>query len=74
MSEAQLQMCRRGASLALEAERLEGRLADGDDSVDVDLLGRLCGHLSRIYKTLGVKRAARDITPNLEDLIGGRTR
>ncbi len=63
LSEAQLQMCRRAASLALEAERLEGRLADGDATVDVDLLGRLCGHLSRLYKTLGIKRMPREIGP-----------
>jgi hypothetical protein len=72
LSEAQLQLCRRAASLALESERLEGRLAEGDATVDIDLLGRLAGHLGRAYDRLGVKRVARDTTLDLQSYLAAK--
>ena len=68
LSEAQMQLCRRAAALALECERMEGDLADGKD-VDLDLLNRLCGGLGRLYERVGIKRVARDRTPSIADLM-----
>ena len=68
LSEAQMQLCRRAAALALECERMEGDLADGKD-VDLDLLNRLCGGLGRLYERVGIKRVASDRTPSIADLM-----
>ena len=68
LSEAQMQLCRRAAALALECERMEGDLADGKD-VDLDLLNRLCGGLGRLYERVGIKRVASDRTPTIADLM-----
>jgi hypothetical protein len=69
LSELRLALVRRSAAIIIEIEKLEGRLARGDDTVDVDLLGRLTGHLRRLSETLGLDRITRDITPNLADII-----
>ncbi len=55
-------LIRRAAALAVECERLECQLAEGKP-VDVDLLGRLTGHLRRIGESIGLDRAQRDVTP-----------
>ena len=68
LSEAQTQLCRRAASLAIEAERLEGELSEGKP-VDIDVLGRLTGHLGRTYDRLGLQRVARDLTPTIDQLM-----
>ena len=70
LSEAQTQLCRRAASLAIEAERLEGELSEGK-LVDIDVLGRLTGHLGRTYDRLGLQRVARDRTPTIDAIIAG---
>ena len=44
-SEAQLSLCRRIATTEVELERLEARMSEGDDSVDLDLFNRLAGNL-----------------------------
>ncbi len=62
LSEGRVQLCRRAASLALEAERIEGQLAEGKEA-DVDQLGRLTGHLGRVLDRLGLEKVARDIGP-----------
>ena len=72
LSEAQLQLCRRAASLAIEAERMEGELSEGKP-VDIDVLGRLTGHLGRTYDRLGLKRVARDLTPTIDAIIARHT-
>jgi hypothetical protein len=69
LSELKLGLIRRVASLTIEAERLEVRLAEGDETVDIDALGRVSGHIRRISETLGLDRVSRDITPSLSDII-----
>ena len=71
LSEGQLQLCRRAASHAIEAERMEGEVSEGKP-VDIDALGRLTGHLGRIYDRLGLQRVARDRTPTIDAIIAGR--
>lgn len=48
-------LVRRAASLAIEAERLEASLANGQQ-VDIDLLARLASHQRRIVEQLGLDK------------------
>jgi hypothetical protein len=73
LSEAQLSLCRRAATLECELERLEGLLSTGEE-VDLDLYGRISGQLRRILETLGVQRAKRDVTPSLDAIIAEHAR
>lgn len=74
LSELKLGLIRRVASLTIEAERLEVRLAEGDETVDIDALGRVSGHIRRISETLGLDRVARDVTPTLADIVAQHQR
>jgi hypothetical protein len=68
LSEAQKQLVRRAVTMEIELERMEGQLAEGS-AVDLDSYGRNANSLRRILETLGLKRVAKDVTPNLADLI-----
>jgi hypothetical protein len=59
MTEFQLALCKRAASIEVTLESLESDLSSGQ-VVDLDLFGRLVGHLRRIAETLGLQRVARD--------------
>ncbi len=59
MTEFQLALCRRAASIETTLESFEASLSEGQ-AVDLDLYGRLVGHLRRIAETLGLQRVARD--------------
>lgn len=63
LSEAQISLCRRAATLEVELERIEGQLSLGNDA-DLDAYNRHAGGLRRILETLGVERVKRDVTPN----------
>ena len=64
LSEVQRQLARRFAALALSLELQEAALVSGQD-VDLDLFGRLSGQLNRLANTLGLRRVAKDATPDL---------
>jgi hypothetical protein len=68
LSELKLGLCRRAAALSIECERMEGILADGG-AVDIDILARTSSHLRRIAESIGLDRAARDVTPSLADIL-----
>ena len=68
LSEAQKSLIRRAAALEIELEALEGRLSRGEP-VDLDMLGRLSGHLRRVLETVGIGRVARDVTPTLAEIV-----
>ncbi len=59
MTEFQLGLCKRAASLEIQLEQLEAAMSEGQP-VDLDLFGRLIGHLRRIAETLGIQRTMRD--------------
>jgi hypothetical protein len=63
LSENQLSLCRRAATLETELEMLEGQLSLGKVA-DLDLYNRLSGNLRRILESLGLERRGRDITPD----------
>jgi hypothetical protein len=68
MTEAQLSLCRRAATLEIQLEQLECHMSQGDD-VDVEMYGRIASHLRRILETLGVERRPRDVTPTLQSYL-----
>jgi hypothetical protein len=67
-SQAQISLCQRAGTLATEIERLEALLSIGE-KVDVDLLGRLIGHLRRCYEVLGLERKPKVVVPSLKEYI-----
>lgn len=65
LSEAQRQLARRAATIAIACEQLEAKAVAGKD-IDLDCYGTLTDRLGRAFGRLGLKRVARDATPTLE--------
>ncbi len=61
LSEAQIQMCRTAATMALQREHWDAAAAAGE-TIDWDLYGRLAGHLRRIFEVLGIERKQRVVS------------
>jgi hypothetical protein len=61
LSEAQIALIKRAATLEVELERMEGKLSQGEH-VDLDKYGRATGNLRRVLESLGLERRPRDIT------------
>jgi hypothetical protein len=68
LSEAQLSLVKRASAIELELEQCEGKLSMGE-VVDLDQYARVAGHLRRILESLGLKRVARNVGPDLNALI-----
>ena len=66
LSEAQMSLCRRAATLEAQLEAAEGALSKGDP-VNLDEYARVTGHLRRVLETLGIKRATKTIDNPLVD-------
>jgi hypothetical protein len=60
LSEGQLSLCRRSATLEVQLEQLEAAMSEGAE-VDLDQYGRLAGHLRRYLETLGLQRRAKPV-------------
>ena len=73
LSEVQRQLARRFAALALSLELQEAAMVSGQD-VDLDLFGRLSGQLNRLANTLGLRRVAKDVTPDLATYAAAQPR
>ena len=71
LSENQVSLCRRAATLETELEMLEGQLSLGKVA-DLDLYNRLSGNLRRILESLGLERKPRDVTPSLSAYLAGK--
>lgn len=71
LSENQLSLCRRAATLETELEMLEGQLSLGKGA-DLDLYNRLSGNLRRILESLGLERKAQDVTPTLQSYLAAK--
>jgi hypothetical protein len=72
ISEAEKSLVRRAATLTALCERLEFEFAlnDADASANkLDQYQRLSGTLNRLLKTVGLKRRARDVTPDLQTYL-----
>jgi hypothetical protein len=61
LSEAQLALIKRAATLEVELEAMEGKLSQGE-TIDLDVFGRATGNLRRVWDSLGLRREPRDIT------------
>ena len=68
LSEGQRQLARRAATIAIECEKLEGVAAAGNE-INLDTYGRLSDRLGRCFARLGLKRAARNVTPSLSEYV-----
>jgi hypothetical protein len=68
-SEAQLSLCRRIATTSVELERLEARMSEGDDTVDLDVYNRLAGNLRRMFESIGLERRARPVNDDIDTVL-----
>lgn len=68
LSEGQRQLARRAATICVQCERMEAQAASGEE-IDMELYGRLADRLGRTFQRLGLKRVARDVTPDLNDYL-----
>jgi hypothetical protein len=73
LSENQLSLCRRAATLETELEMLEGQLSLGKVA-DLDLYNRLSGNLRRILESLGLERRSRDVTSSLSTYLQAKAK
>jgi hypothetical protein len=67
-SETRQQLIRRFAAAAVLAERLESRLANGEE-IDIAAHATLSSTLVRLAQRIGLDRRARDVTPSVADYI-----
>ena len=70
LSEAQLSLIRRAASIETELEKLDALLSLGE-AVNLNEYGRATSHLRRLFEVLGVERKPRDLLfePTPDDYI-----
>lgn len=68
LSEFQLSLIRRVATMETTLEKWESELAEGKE-IDVDCYARVASHLRRIVESLGLKRVARDREPSLKEIV-----
>jgi hypothetical protein len=68
MSEARVQLCRRFAALAVQAEQMESALARGEP-IDLQQHALLASTLVRLASRIGIDRVPRDVTPTLHDYL-----
>jgi len=73
LSEAQRQLARRCATLSVHAEAMEAGLV-GAGEFDLEAYVSLTNGLGRALSRLGIKRVARDITPDLQTYISVKSR
>ena len=60
MSEAELSLCRRCATLEISLEQMEAAMSEGKEA-DPEIYARIASHLRRLLETLGLKRVARNV-------------
>jgi hypothetical protein len=62
ISEAQISICKRVATLECELESMEGRKSAGMP-VDIEVYGRISGRLCRLLELIGVRRLSKPLDP-----------
>jgi hypothetical protein len=68
LTEAQQQLVRRCAMLAVQCELMEAQALEGND-LNAVAYGQLTGHLTRTLNVLGLKREPIDVTPALHHYL-----
>ena len=72
LSEARMQLIRRFAALAVQAEAMEARLANGEQ-IDIGEHALLSSTLVRIAQRIGIDRRSKNITPSLRDYLEAKS-
>ncbi len=74
LSEAQRQLARRAATLSVQCEALEAQASKSGllDAETLETYGQLTDRLGRCFQRLGLKRVAKDLTPDLSAYIAGK--
>lgn len=66
ISEGERQLVRTAASLAVQREQADARVAAGD-KVDAEDYVRIVNALTRVLQAIGLRRRAKDVTPSLHE-------
>ncbi len=69
LSQAELAIIKRAATLQVELEAKEAALADGIGKIDLAEFAQVSNGMRRLLETVGIKRVPRDVTPTLRDLM-----
>jgi hypothetical protein len=70
VSTAERILADKSATLTLQLEQLEAKLAEGDHThTTLDLYARGCGHLQRMLKAMGISRRAKNVSPGSSALL-----
>ena len=62
LSEAQISICKRVATLECELESMEGRKSAGMP-IEIEVYGRISGRLCRMLELIGIKRLTKPLDP-----------
>jgi len=75
VSAAELSIVRRAATLTVELERLEAKFATAGqaEAGELALYTTTSNTLKRLLEAVGLRRRARDVTPDLHHYIAGKT-
>ena len=71
LSEGEIQLARRCAALSVQCEVFEAHLAAGHD-FDHEGFVTMVNALNRTLRSIGLRRRARDVTPDLRSYIAGK--
>ncbi len=76
LSQAKIAIVKRAATLQVELESQETRLANGDAPKGFSLVefAQVANGLRRLLETVGIKRVPRDVTPTLAEILAGDDR
>ncbi len=69
LSQAEIAIIKRAATLQVELEAKEAALANGEGKIDLAEFAQVANGMRRLLETVGIKRVARDVTPSLADII-----
>ena len=69
LSESQISLCRRAATLEVSLEQLEAKMSEGINC-DLDLFNRLSGNLREsLLESLGLQRKSRDVPDDIDVMM-----
>ena len=71
LSEGQRQLVRRAAGLSVQAEAVEAAIIGGED-IDLGQYVTASNCLRRVLESLGLRRVAKDVTPDLASYLRAR--
>jgi hypothetical protein len=71
LSQAEIAIIKRAATLEVELEAQETRLAKGEGKIDLVAFAQVSNGLRRLLETVGIKRVPRDVTPTLAEILRG---